>query len=139
MGLIRTIALVILGFSSFVFVVLFGRLPFFRYGTIATITHIALSDEPRKTPIGFVYRLVWIHVPNGISYLDSRLFGGRVLGVWNRAGSYVLYENHPLVLVSFAFRPWLCIVIDLFRRYSLRQYWPAVSSYSYRVLGLESL
>lgn len=105
MGLIRTIALMILGFSSFVFVVLFGRLPFFRYGTIATITHIALSDEPRKTPIGFVYRLVWIHVPNGISYLDSRLFGGRVLRFWNRAGSYVLYENHPLVLVSFAFKP----------------------------------
>ncbi|KAL2821999.1 DHHC palmitoyltransferase-domain-containing protein [Aspergillus granulosus] len=84
MGLLRTIALAILGFSTFVFVVLFGRLPFFR-----------------KTPIGLLHRIIWIHIPNGISFIDSRLFGGRVLSCWRRAGSYIFYENHPLVLVFF--------------------------------------
>ncbi|KAL4943645.1 hypothetical protein BDV06DRAFT_210853 [Aspergillus oleicola] len=85
MVLIRTIALTILGFSAFVFIVLFGRLPFFR-----------------KTPIGLLYRIIWIHIPNGISYIDSRLFGGRFMNFWTGIGSYILYENHPLVLIFFA-------------------------------------
>ncbi|KAL2870480.1 DHHC family palmitoyltransferase [Aspergillus lucknowensis] len=84
MGALQTIALAILGFSAFVFVALFGRLPFFR-----------------KTPIGFLYRTIWIYIPNGISYLDSCLFGGYILSCWNRAGNYVFYENHPLVLIFF--------------------------------------
>ncbi|KAI9372878.1 DHHC palmitoyltransferase-domain-containing protein [Aspergillus egyptiacus] len=84
MGALRTIALVVLGLSAFVFVALFGRLPVLR-----------------KTPIGLLHRTIWVHIPNGVSYLDSRLFGGRVLNIWSRAGRYILYENHPLVLIFF--------------------------------------
>ncbi|KAL4886994.1 essential cytoplasmic protein Ctr86 [Aspergillus karnatakaensis] len=84
MGLLRTIAVAILGFSAFIFIVLFGRLPFFR-----------------KTPIGLLHRIIWIHFPNGVAYLDSRLFDGRFLGFWRRAGSYIFFENHPLVLIFF--------------------------------------
>ncbi|KAL5339428.1 Palmitoyltransferase swf1 [Aspergillus crustosus] len=84
MGFLRTIALAILGFSTFVFIVLFGRLPVFR-----------------KTPIGLFHRAIWIHFPNGVAYLDSCLFGGRFLGFWRRAGSYIFFENHPLVLIFF--------------------------------------
>lgn len=33
-------------------------------------------------------------------FIDSRLFGGRLVWVWDRSGRYILRENHPLVLVS---------------------------------------
>ncbi|KAL4922279.1 hypothetical protein BDW62DRAFT_50598 [Aspergillus aurantiobrunneus] len=46
MGLLRTIALTILGFSTFVFIVLFGRLPFFRYRAKS------ISLSPRLTNAG---------------------------------------------------------------------------------------
>ncbi|KAJ5495794.1 hypothetical protein N7539_000910 [Penicillium diatomitis] len=82
MGLLRTAALVVLGISAFVFVALFGRLPVFR-----------------KTPIAFFHRLLWVHLPGGIAWIDSHLFGGRIVHAWNRSGSYILHENHPLVLV----------------------------------------
>jgi palmitoyltransferase len=102
MGLLRTIALVILGFSAFVFTVLFGKLPVFRY--VGVLSQLSLhSDVSRKTPIGLLHRIIWIHIPHGISYIDARLFGGQILRSWGRAGNYILYENHPLVLVSMHF------------------------------------
>ncbi|KAL4804510.1 essential cytoplasmic protein Ctr86 [Aspergillus unguis] len=84
MGLLRTIALGILGFSALVFIVLFGRLPIFR-----------------KTPIGILHRIIWIHIPDGVIYIDSRLFGGRIFKFWSRVGNYVFFENHPIVLIFF--------------------------------------
>lgn len=54
----------------------------------------------RKTPIAFLYRAVWVYFPNGIAYVDSRLFGGRLVRAWNQSGKYILHENHPLVLVN---------------------------------------
>ncbi|KAF3388525.1 Palmitoyltransferase swf1 [Penicillium rolfsii] len=84
MGTLRTVALVILGISAFVFIALFGRLPIFR-----------------KTPIAFLYRLLWVYLPNGIAFVDSRLLGGRLVRAWSRSGSYILRENHPLVLLFF--------------------------------------
>lgn len=53
----------------------------------------------RKTPIAFLHRLVWVHFPNGVAAIDSRLLGGRLVRTWFRAGSYVWNDNHPLVLV----------------------------------------
>ncbi|PYH98800.1 hypothetical protein BO71DRAFT_315565 [Aspergillus ellipticus CBS 707.79] len=85
MGFLRTIALVILGISGFVFVALFGRLPAFR-----------------KTPIGFLHRALWIHLPNGLFFLDDRLLNGWLFYCWSRSGSYILHENHPLILIFFA-------------------------------------
>lgn len=54
----------------------------------------------RKTPIAFLYRLLWVYLPNGIAWIDSRLLGGWLVRAWSRSGSYILHENHPLVLVS---------------------------------------
>lgn len=41
-----------------------------------------------------------MYIPNGVAYFDSRLLGGQLLRTWSRSGSYILNENHPLVLVS---------------------------------------
>ncbi|KAJ6135066.1 hypothetical protein N7512_000226 [Penicillium capsulatum] len=84
MGALRTVALVILGISAFTFIALFGRLPVFR-----------------KTPIALLHRILWVYIPNGVAFFDSRLLGGRLLWTWNRSGSYILRENHPLVLIFF--------------------------------------
>ncbi|OJJ45482.1 hypothetical protein ASPZODRAFT_153132 [Penicilliopsis zonata CBS 506.65] len=84
MGFLRNIGLAILAISGLIFVALFGRLPVFR-----------------KTPIGFAHRTIWIYIPNGIASLDRHLFGGRFFQIWNRLGSYILHDNHPLILIFF--------------------------------------
>ncbi|KAJ5595104.1 uncharacterized protein N7459_001312 [Penicillium hispanicum] len=84
MGALRTVALVILGISIFTFIALFGRLPAFR-----------------KTPIALLHRVLWVYLPNGVAFVDSRLLGGRLVQAWSRSGSYILHENHPLVLIFF--------------------------------------
>ncbi|KAL1966969.1 hypothetical protein VTN77DRAFT_3713 [Rasamsonia byssochlamydoides] len=84
MGLLRNVALAVLGVSFLTFVALFGRLPAFR-----------------RTPIGFLHRVIWVYIPNGLVRLDSFLLGGRALYCWNRSGRYLMRENHPLVLVFF--------------------------------------
>ncbi|KAJ5328009.1 Zinc finger DHHC-type palmitoyltransferase [Penicillium brevicompactum] len=84
MGALRTVALVILAISLFTFIALFGRLPAFR-----------------KTPVAFLHRVLWVYLPNSIAVVDNRLCGGRVMRCWNRSGSYILKENHPLVLIFF--------------------------------------
>ncbi|KAE8151208.1 hypothetical protein BDV25DRAFT_128977 [Aspergillus avenaceus] len=85
MGLLQTVALVILGISGFTFIALFGKLPAFR-----------------KTPVGWLHRAVCIHLPNGIASIDDRFLGGRLLSCWDRSGNYILHENHPLVFIFFA-------------------------------------
>ncbi|KAJ5287452.1 hypothetical protein N7478_003138 [Penicillium angulare] len=84
MGVIRIVALTILGISAFVFIALFGRLPAFR-----------------KTPIAFFYRLLWVHIPNGIAFVDSHYLGGRFMRTWTRTGKYMWNENHPVILIFF--------------------------------------
>lgn len=84
MDLLRKIALVVLGISSLVFIALFGRLPAFR-----------------KTPIGFLNRAFCIYIPRGLANVDILLCGGRLSSCWNETGRYVLYENHPLILIFF--------------------------------------
>ncbi|KAJ5525534.1 hypothetical protein N7494_012184 [Penicillium frequentans] len=117
MGVIRIIALTVLGISVLVFITLFGRLPAFR-----------------KTPIAFLHRVVWVHIPNGVAFLDSHLFGGHIVRVWNRSGSYMWNENHPVILIFFvgllaigeavflppawprmsgAHKPWVPVVVTL--------------------------
>lgn len=54
----------------------------------------------RKTPIALLHRILWVHIPNGVAYIDSCLLNGQLLRTWSRSGNYILNENHPLVLVS---------------------------------------
>ncbi|KAI1611618.1 DHHC palmitoyltransferase-domain-containing protein [Exophiala viscosa] len=84
MGVIRTIAVVILSISFVVFVALFGRLPAFR-----------------RTPVAFLHRLLLKHIPNAFGVLDERLTGRRVSRSLARTGDYLMNEKHPLVLVFF--------------------------------------
>lgn len=106
MGLVslRTAALSVLGISSLVFIALFGRLPIFRYAIdvffVLLLQCIDAKLESRRTPIGFLHRLLWIHIPHGFARLDSILLGGRLVPCCKSFGRYIAYDNHPLVLVS---------------------------------------
>ncbi|KAK4038208.1 Palmitoyltransferase SWF1 [Parachaetomium inaequale] len=84
MGTLATIALVILAISFMVFVTFFGRLPALR-----------------RTPIAWLHRLLWVHLPNGLTTLDQRLTGGRVTTSCARFGNYIMYDRHPTVLIFF--------------------------------------
>ncbi|KAK3291369.1 DHHC palmitoyltransferase-domain-containing protein [Chaetomium fimeti] len=84
MGTLATIALVVLGISFLVFVTFFGRLPALR-----------------RTPIAWLHRLLWVHLPNGLTSLDQRLTGGRVTTSCSRFGNYMMYDRHPTVLIFF--------------------------------------
>ena len=54
---------------------------------------------PRKTPIGFLHRLLWITIPAFSRQADVHLTGGRLGPALQRLGHYLMDENHPLVLV----------------------------------------
>ncbi|KAM7204887.1 DHHC palmitoyltransferase domain containing protein [Naviculisporaceae sp. PSN 640] len=84
MGLIATIALVILGISFMTFVTFFGRLPALR-----------------RTPIAWLHKLIWVYLPNGIYALDERLTSGRVTTSCSRFANYMMYDKHPTILIFF--------------------------------------
>ncbi|KAK3899861.1 Palmitoyltransferase SWF1 [Staphylotrichum tortipilum] len=84
MGTIATVALVVLAISFMVFVTFFGRLPALR-----------------RTPIAWLHKLIWVHLPNAVTRLDTRLTGGRVTSSCTRFGTYIMYDRHPTVLIFF--------------------------------------
>ncbi|OAG37594.1 hypothetical protein AYO21_08202 [Fonsecaea monophora] len=84
MGVIRTIGIVVLSISFVVFVALFGRLPVFR-----------------RTPVAFLHRLLWRHIPNAVISVDERLTGRRLTRSLAKAGNYLMNEKHPIVLIFF--------------------------------------
>ncbi|KAJ9608320.1 palmitoyltransferase swf1 [Cladophialophora chaetospira] len=100
MGIVRTIAIVVLSISFVVFVALFGRLPAFR-----------------RTPIAFLHRLLWVYIPNAFGALDERLTGRRVFFValqfigeilfipaaWNRLSFLQLAVLPPLIVAPLWF------------------------------------
>ena len=53
----------------------------------------------RKTPVGFLHRLICNTLPAGLGKLDAVLTGGRLAPASRRLGNYLMNENHPLVLV----------------------------------------
>lgn len=82
MAVLRNIALTVLTISFFTFVAFFGRLPALR-----------------KTPIGWLYRLLCWHIPRGLGKLDASFTGGRIARKSQRLGNYLFYEKNPVVLV----------------------------------------
>ncbi|KIV90591.1 hypothetical protein PV10_07877 [Exophiala mesophila] len=84
MGIVRTIALVILTISFIVFVALFGRLPIFR-----------------RTPVHFLHSLLWIYIPAGLGIIDEKLTGRRLTNSLSSLANYLFNEAHPIVLVFF--------------------------------------
>ncbi|KAH7056882.1 DHHC palmitoyltransferase-domain-containing protein [Macrophomina phaseolina] len=83
-GPLKTIVIAVAALSFLVFTVFFGRLPVFR-----------------KTPIGFLHRLIWLHFPALLRRLDGLVTGGRIYRYTTRTWHYLLYEKHPLVVIFF--------------------------------------
>ncbi|OJD30380.1 zf-dhhc-domain-containing protein [Diplodia corticola] len=81
---LQHIVIAVATLSFLVFTVFFGRLPVFR-----------------KTPIGFLHRLIWVHFPALLRRLDGLVTGGRIYKYTTRTWHYLLYEKHPLVLIFF--------------------------------------
>ncbi|KAG9238912.1 DHHC palmitoyltransferase-domain-containing protein [Amylocarpus encephaloides] len=84
MGLVRKIAIAILLISFFTFAAFFGRLPALR-----------------NTPIGFLYRVLWIHIPRGLTRIDQALTGGRISTTTKRYAHTLWNDRHPLVMIFF--------------------------------------
>ncbi|KAK4238011.1 DHHC palmitoyltransferase-domain-containing protein [Achaetomium macrosporum] len=84
MGTIATIALALLGICFMIFVTFFGRLPALRH-----------------TPIAWLYKLIWVLIPNGAASLDQRISGGKIFTSCSRLGNYLMYDRHPTILIFF--------------------------------------
>lgn len=84
MGLIRNVALFVLTISFFTFVAFFGRLPGLR-----------------NTPIGFLHRVLWIHMPSGFRRVDTQVTGGRLTDIVSRTVDYLLNDKHPVIVIFF--------------------------------------
>ncbi|KAF2857634.1 zf-DHHC-domain-containing protein [Piedraia hortae CBS 480.64] len=78
--------LAVVGISALTFIALFGQLP-------------ALT----KSPIGWMYRMLCIHVPGGMKAADRRISGGAVAARLSRLNEYLFYEKNPIVLIVFLF------------------------------------
>ena len=86
MGVLRNIAIAVLAISVITFVALFGSLPALR-----------------KTPIGWLQRLLCIRIPNGLKRLDVQVTGGHLSSKSKRLGQYLFYEKNPIVLVRISY------------------------------------
>lgn len=84
MEMIYTIAWVVGTVSFIVFIALFGRLPVFR-----------------RTPIGWTHRLLAVHLPASLIYLDTLLTNRRITISATRIYNYLVHDRHPVVLIIF--------------------------------------
>ncbi|KAK0617458.1 DHHC palmitoyltransferase-domain-containing protein [Immersiella caudata] len=105
MGTLTTIVLIILGISFMTFVTFFGRLPALR-----------------RTPIAWLYRLIWVKLPAGVLALDQRLTSGRVTSSCSRLGNFIMYDRHPTVLIFFF------LLLSVGEYMYLPTAWPQLSS-----------
>ncbi|KAK7508841.1 palmitoyltransferase swf1 [Phyllosticta citriasiana] len=104
--LLRHIVIAILVLSFLVFTVFFGRLPVFR-----------------KTPIGFLHRLIWQYFPALLRRVDSAVTGGRIYKYSSRTWNYLLYEKHPLVIIFFLGLLTIASTLLLFQTYTTFAAW----------------
>jgi palmitoyltransferase len=96
---LRTVVIAVSLISFFTFVAFFGRLPGLRY-VLDDSSGLQLLIGLRRTPIGLLHRAIWIHGPNQLSRVDKILTNGRISRSASRFWNYLLYEKHPIVLVS---------------------------------------
>ncbi|GIZ39235.1 hypothetical protein CKM354_000262600 [Cercospora kikuchii] len=86
MALLRKLLIGILLVSFLTFVALFGQLP-----------------SLRRTPIGWLQRVLCIHTPSALRRLDRAATGGKVTRKSKKLGTYLFYEQNPVVLIIFLF------------------------------------
>ncbi|KAF5674505.1 SWF1-like protein [Fusarium heterosporum] len=84
MSSLKKLVLLILFISFMVFVAFFGRIPALR-----------------RTPIATLHKLIWVHIPNGITKVDQVITGGRVSSYLSRFGNLMLHERHWAVVLFF--------------------------------------
>lgn len=82
MAIIRKVLIGILVISLITFVALFGQLP-----------------QLRKTPIGWLQRVLCLHLPNTIKAIDRKTTGGRLSVRGKKLGQYLFFQKNPIVLV----------------------------------------
>ncbi|KZZ93968.1 hypothetical protein AAP_02061 [Ascosphaera apis ARSEF 7405] len=82
MDTFSSLILFVFTLSLLSFIVLFGRVPALR-----------------KTPVGFLHRVLVHSLPNGLYAIDRALFGGHIKLRLKKTSNYLMKENHPLVLV----------------------------------------
>lgn len=82
MGAIRNIVIAVSAISFLTFVALFGQLPALR-----------------RTPIGWLHRLLRHHIPHFLARIDDHVTGGKISVAGRRLGSYLFYKKNPVVLV----------------------------------------
>ncbi len=85
MGVLQNIVLGVIAISFITFVALFGQLPALR-----------------KTPIGWLQRILCLHIPNGLRAADRVATGGMVTLKSQKLGRYLFYEKNPVVLVCYS-------------------------------------
>jgi hypothetical protein len=83
MGILRNVFIGVLVISLITFITLFGRLPALR-----------------KTPIGWLQRVLCLHLPNTLKALDRHATGGKLSVKGKKLGHYLFYQKNPIVLVS---------------------------------------
>ncbi|KAK3316043.1 DHHC palmitoyltransferase-domain-containing protein [Apodospora peruviana] len=113
MGLLATVALVVLGISFMTFVTFFGRLPALR-----------------KTPIAWLHRLIWVHIPNGVLAVDQRFTSGKITTSLSRFGNYMMYDKHPTVLIFFI------LLLSVGETLFLPTAWPQMSAFQKSTGGI---
>jgi palmitoyltransferase ZDHHC4 len=100
MGTPSNVLIVVCLISFFIFIVIFGRLPGLRSVYVLPRRDAReLLTSYRRTPIGFIDRLIWIHIPHILSQLDRRFTKGRITRSASPLGQYLVYKKHPIVLV----------------------------------------
>ncbi|KAF2745291.1 zf-DHHC-domain-containing protein [Sporormia fimetaria CBS 119925] len=84
MSVLRNLLIAVIALSSLTFIAFFGRLPAFR-----------------NTPIGFIHRLLIIHIPSSLRRLDVALTNGRITSGSCRLAHHLMHDKHPLVIIFF--------------------------------------
>jgi hypothetical protein len=62
---------------------------------------IILTHLCRRTPIAWLHRLIWVHIPNGVLGFDQVVSKGRVTASCTRFFNYMMYDKHPTILVRY--------------------------------------
>lgn len=84
MSLIRNIVIAVSVISFLTFVALFGQLPALR-----------------KTPIGWLQRLLRYKIPSALAKVDEHITGGKIAREGRRIGNYLFYKKNPVVLACY--------------------------------------
>ncbi|KAF3072243.1 hypothetical protein CFAM422_005642 [Trichoderma lentiforme] len=107
MDTLKKILIVVLAISFMVFITFFGRLPALR-----------------KTPIAWLYKLIWIHFPDLVSSIDQTLTGGRVTGSMSWIYNRLMYDRHPTIVIFFL------LIMTVSEYMYLPDVWPKIGPFT---------